>query len=141
MVDDLEDICKLLSETQTIAVVGFSRDKTKTSREIADYLVDRGYHVVGINPFYKEENSDGIKVYSSLADVPFDIDIVDVFRRSEDIPGIIGDVLKKKPKVLWLQQGIRNDAAVKPVIDDGIIVIQDKCIAVYNSLCKPFLHN
>jgi predicted CoA-binding protein len=84
------------------------------------------------------KKSGEIPVYPDLASIPFDIDIVDVFRRSETIPDIINDVLGKNPKALWLQQGIRNDDAVRPVIAKGIFTVQDKCIAVYYNLCKAF---
>lgn len=136
---ELKEICKILSEAKTIAVVGLSDNPDRTSRQIAEFLVDKGYKVVGVNP--KIKKSGEIDVYPSLSDVPFEVDIVDVFRRSEDIPEIIPKVLKKNPKTLWLQQGIRNDDAVKPVIEKGIYTIQDKCIAVYYSLCKPFRKN
>ena len=102
-------------------------------------MIHLGYKVVGVNP--KIKKSGEIDVYPSLLDVPFEIDIVDVFRRSETIPELIPYVLKVNPKTLWLQQGIRNDDAVKPVIEKGIYTIQDKCIAVYYSLCKPFHQN
>jgi hypothetical protein len=136
---ELKEICKILSEAKTIAVVGLSDNPDRTSRQIADFLVEQGYKVVGVNP--KIKKSGEIDVYPSLTNVPFEIDIVDVFRRSETIPELIPDVLKVNPKTLWLQQGIRNDSAVKPVIEKDIYTIQDKCIAVYYSLCKSFHQN
>ena len=136
---ELKEICKILSEAKTIAVVGLSDNPDRTSRQIADFLVEHGYKVVGVNP--KIKRSGEIDVYQSLLDVPFEIDIVDVFRRSETIPELIPYVIKVNPKTLWLQQGIRNDDAVKPVVEQGIYTIQDKCIAVYYSLCKPFYQN
>lgn len=139
--DELKYICKLLSGSRTIAVVGISRNPNKTSREIADFLVRKNFNVVGVNPYFGNGDANGIQIFKSLTDIPFDIDIVDVFRRSEDIPEIINDVLAKKPKALWLQEGIRNDYAVRPVIDAGIQTIQDRCIAVYYNLCKPFVHS
>ncbi len=131
---DLKEINKILTDAETIAVVGISRNPRKTSREIADFLLEKGYQVVGVNPKF-EGKINNIDVYPSLADIPFEIDIVDVFRKSVDIPGIIDDILKKNPKTLWLQLGIKNDKAVKPVKDKGINVIQDSCIKVlyYNS--------
>lgn len=131
---ELKSICSLLSESRTIAVVGLSDNPDRTSRQIAEFMLAKGYKIVGVNPLINK--SGGIDVYPDLASIPFEIDIVDVFRRSETIPDIIEDVLKKNPKALWLQQGIRNDAAVKPVEEKGIQVIQDKCIAVYYNLCK-----
>ena len=136
MNNELIQIGKLLAESKKIAVVGISRNPYKTSRGIAEFLIDKGYEVVGVNPGFGPGDANGIKIYSTLTDIPFEIDIVDVFRRSEDIPDLINDVLVVKPKVLWLQQGIRNDQAVQPAIDAGIITIQDKCIMVYYNLTK-----
>ncbi|MCL4547022.1 MAG: CoA-binding protein [Bacteroidetes bacterium] len=137
--NELRKIAEILSTAKTIAVVGLSDNPMRTSREIAEFLVHKGYKVVGVNPTITK--SGEIEVYPSLKDIPFDIDIVDVFRRAETIPELIPDVLEKNPKVLWLQQGIRNDSAVKPVIEKGIHTIQDKCIAVYYNLSKPFRKN
>lgn len=131
---ELQEICSILKEAKTIAVVGLSDNPERTSRNIADSLVIKGYKVVGVNPTITE--SGEIDVYPNLTSIPFPIDIVNVFRRSEKIPELIPDVLKIKPGTFWLQQGIRNDEAVKPLIDAGIKTIQDKCIAVYYSMCK-----
>lgn len=133
---EMKEICRILSEAKTIAVVGLSDNPDRTSRQIAELLVSKGYKVVGVNPMIKRAGE--IDVYPNLAAVPFDVDIVDVFRRSETIPEIIDDVLLKNPKALWLQQGIRNDMAVQSIIEKGIYTIQDKCIAVYYNLCKAF---
>lgn len=132
--NDIKKYCEILKKSKRIAVYGLSHNAYKTSRKIADYLKDNGYEVVGVNPAISK--SGDIDVYPSLKDVPFEIDIVDVFRRSEYIPELIDDVLEVKPKVLWLQLGIRNDTAVQPVKEAGIITIQDTCIAVIHSLCK-----
>ncbi len=132
---ELKIIEQQLRTAKTIAVLGFSKNPYKTSREIASLLVSKGYKVFGVNPTIDEKEIDGIKVFKSLKDINEQIDIVNVYRRSEDIPGIIDDVIAVNPKILWLQQGIRNDYAVKPVLDKGIIVYQDMCIAVYCSLC------
>ncbi|NMB80826.1 MAG: CoA-binding protein [Ignavibacteria bacterium] len=130
------NICQLLSESKTIAVVGISRDSHKISRKIALFLKEVGYNVVGVNPSIGGESADGIKIYKTIAEIPHSIDIIDVFRRSEDIPELIDDVILKMPKALWLQQGIRNDLAVKPVIEKGIMAIQDECIFVQYNYCK-----
>ncbi|MFA7229432.1 MAG: CoA-binding protein [Melioribacteraceae bacterium] len=133
---EMKAICKLLSETETIAVVGLSDNPDRTSRQIAEFLLSKGYKVVGVNPLINK--SGEIMVFPDLTSIPFKIDIVDVFRRSETIPDLIEEVIQKNPKALWLQQGIRNDEAVKPVQSEGIFTIQDKCIAVYYNLCKAF---
>lgn len=128
-------LCKILEISKTIAVVGISSNPMRTSRDIAYYLIINGYDVVGVNPNKNITDADGIKVYNSLMEIPHKIDIVNVFRRSEDIPYIIPDVLMIKPKVLWLQLGIRNDKAVKEVIEQGIETVQDTCIKVAHSFC------
>lgn len=129
----MTDICKILKTAKNIAVVGISRDGFKTSNRIAGFLVDNKFNVAGVNP--AADYVGGIKVYSNLRDIPFKIDIVNVFRRSEDIPGLIDDILAVKPAVCWLQLGIRNDEAVKPLIEAGIEVIQDKCIKIEYNEC------
>lgn len=134
--DELKSIAKLLKETKTIAVVGLSDNPARTSYEISHFMLDKGYKVVGVNPLIK--NSGEIEVYPNLTSIPFPIDIVNVFRRSETIGEIIEDVISLNPKSLWLQQGIRNDTAVQAVVEKGIFTIQDKCIAVYYNLCKAF---
>jgi predicted CoA-binding protein len=131
---DLKKYCAILNSSKKIAVYGISSKAHKTSRKIAEYLKDNGYEVVGVNPAISKAGD--IDVYHSLKEIPFEIDIVDVFRRSEHIPELIDDVLSIKPKVLWLQLGIRNDEAVQPVKDAGIETIQDTCIKVMHSRCK-----
>ena len=127
------NICEILKISKTIAVVGISHNPARTSRMITDYLKYEGFYVVGVNPGMPK--IDGIDVYAKLADIPFEIDIVDVFRKSEDIPQLIPDVLAIKPKVLWLQLGIRNDEAVQPCIESGITTIQNKCIKIEHRMC------
>ncbi len=127
------NICEILKISKTIAVVGISSNPTRTSRMIADFLKLEGYYVVGVNP--GKPKIEGIDVYAKLTDIPFEIDIVDVFRKPEDIPQIIPDVLATNPKVLWLQLGIWNDEAVQPCIENGITTIQNKCIKIEHRMC------
>ncbi|NOG98715.1 MAG: CoA-binding protein [Ignavibacteriae bacterium] len=128
-----EEICEILKTAKTIAVVGLSSNKDRTSRQVAEFLVSKNYKVVGVNP--AAPIIDGIPVYKSLSEIPFKIDIVDVFRRSEFIPDLIPEIQKVKPKVLWLQLGIRNDKAVSQLNDKNIIVIQDACVAIQHNYC------
>ena len=130
----MKTTCEILKEAKTIAVVGISNKPGRDSGRIALFLKDRGYNVIGVNPVQKD--FEGIKIFQKLTDIEQDIDIVDVFRNSNSIPGLIPDVLIKKPKVLWLQLGIRNDEAVKPAEEEGIQVIQDKCIAIEYNFCR-----
>jgi predicted CoA-binding protein len=131
----MNEMCEILREAKTIAVIGFSKNKSKTSRQIAMFLKSVGYEILAVNPTIDEKEIEGIKIFKSLSEIKAQIDIVNVFRRSEDIPEIIDDVLFKKPKVLWLQLGIRNDIAVQPVLTAGIKVIQDTCIYVEYNNC------
>ncbi len=127
--------CELLNNSKTIAVVGLSRNPNRISRDIAKYLLKHGYEVVGVNPNESFTDAGGIFVYNSLREIPFKVDIVNVFRKSKDIPELINDVISIKPNALWLQLGIRNDHAVLGVIDSGIRVVQDSCIKVDHSFC------
>jgi len=130
----MKTTCDILKEAKTIAVVGISNKPGRDSGTIALFLKDRGFNVIGVNPVQKD--FEGMKVYQKLTDIEQDIDIVDVFRNSNSIADLIPDVLIKKPKVLWLQLGIRNDDAVKPAEEEGIQVIQDKCIAIEYNFCR-----
>ena len=129
------EICEILKTSKTIAVVGISSNPSRISRNIALYLLRNGYNVVGVNPNMNFNNADGIVVYNSLKEIPHKIDIVNVFRKSEDIPFIMDDVIEIMPKTLWLQLGIRNDDAVEKVLNKGVNVIQDSCIKVEHSFC------
>lgn len=131
----MNDNCKILKENKKIAVVGISRNISRTSTSIAHYLKRNGFEVVGVNPNKSFVNSGEIIVYNNLKDIPHKIDIINVFRKSEDIPSLVDDILNVSPKVLWLQLGIRNDSAVEPVKKAGIKVVQDTCIMVEHSYC------
>lgn len=130
-----DTICDILKDSKNIAVVGLSKSGSRTSNQIADFLKNHDYNVAGVNPSADSDHIHGIPVYKSISEVPFDIDIVDVFRRSETIEELIPEVIERKPKVLWLQQGIRNDEAVSPLRHHGIVVIQDECIMVNYRSC------
>ena len=129
------DKCELLNSSKTIAVVGISSKPYRTSRVIANYLLIKGYDVVGVNPNQSFTQAGEIKVYNNLLEIPHKIDIVDVFRKSEDIPFLVDDVIKIKPKAFWLQLGIRNNEAAEKIIKEGIAVVQDTCIKVEHGYC------
>ncbi len=129
-------VCEILDEAKNIVVYGISNKPARDSRSIAIFLKNVGYNVVGVNPIIKETEIEGITVYRSLKEVPFKIDILDVFRRSEAIPEIIPDVLEIKPKVMWLQLGIQNDDATKQAEEAGVEVIQNRCIMIDFRSCR-----
>jgi predicted CoA-binding protein len=90
-----------------------------------------GFEIVPVPVYYPEATEIlGKKVYRKLADIPGDIDMVDVFRRSPDVAGHVDDILAKKPNSVWLQSGIRNDAAAEILAKAGIKVVQDRCLMV-----------
>ena len=113
----------------TVAVVGCSTSAGKAAHDIPRYLLNHGYDVIPVNPFADE--IFGREAYDSLADVPDDIGLVNVFRPSEEVPDIVDDVLERDDvEGLWLQLGIRDDEAVERAQDAGLTTTQDKCIKV-----------
>jgi len=112
---------------KNIAVVGMSKNEEKPSHFVPKYLVERGYNVIPINPTVTEVF--GKKSHPSIADVPEKIDIVDVFRRSEDVPPVIDDAIRKNGiKLLWMQTGIYNEEAEKKAKENGIDIVYNRCM-------------
>lgn len=118
----------LLGDARTIAVVGLSSRPDRPSHGIAAYLQRRGYRIVPVNP--NETEVLGERAYATLRDIPPDvhIDVVDVFRRSDETPGIARDAVAIGAKVLWLQEGIVNDEAYRIATEAGLDVIMGVCI-------------
>ena len=125
MTSDIKDI---LDKAKTIAVVGLSDQSDRTSYIVSRYMQDRGYKIIPVNPTIKE--SLGEKAYSSLLDVPEKGDIVNVFRRSEDVPPVADEAIAIKAGVIWMQEGIVNEEAAKKAESAGLTVIMDRCIMV-----------
>ncbi|KIX14188.1 CoA-binding protein [Dethiosulfatarculus sandiegensis] len=125
---DDQNIKKLLTEVKTIAVVGLSPKPERDSNQVARYLKESGYTIVPVNP--KENEILGEKCYASLLDIPFEIDMVDVFRKSEFVPQVVEDTLKTKAKALWLQLGVSHFDAGEKARKNGLIVIQNSCLMV-----------
>lgn len=119
---------EMLNSSRVIAVVGLSPKEDRPSYRVASYLQAQGYKIVPVNPAVGEVL--GEKAYASLLDIPEEIkvDIVDVFRRSQDVPPIAEEVVKRGARVLWLQEGIVNEEAAQRAKDAGLAVIQDKCM-------------
>ncbi|HKW05659.1 MAG TPA: CoA-binding protein [Nitrososphaerales archaeon] len=121
--DEIRDI---LRKCKTIAVIGMSKNPEKDAYSIPAYMKMKGYRIIPVNP--SADEILGEKSYKRLADVPDDVDIVDVFRPSEDVPNYVGDILLRKPKVFWLQLGIENNEAEERVASAGIRVVFNKCL-------------
>jgi hypothetical protein len=125
---DDQTVKKLLSEIKTIAVVGLSPKPERDSNKVARYLKESGYRIVPVNP--KEKEILGEKCYASLLDIPFDIDMVDVFRKSEFVPQVLEETLKTKAKAFWLQLGVSHFDAADKARNNGLTVIQNSCLMV-----------
>jgi predicted CoA-binding protein len=129
---------KLLEEAKTIAVVGLSNKPDRTSYMVTSAIQNAGYRIIPVNPVIAGETVLGEKVVASLADIEEPVDIVNVFRRSEDVMPVAEDTvkMKHKPKAFWLQQGIVNEEAAALVSQHGIEVIMDMCIKVDHALLR-----
>lgn len=121
-----DDLRAILLESKTIAMVGASSNPERASHGIMTQLLAAGYHVIPVNP--KETEVLGQKAYASLADIRERIDVVDVFRKSEDTPGIADEATAIGAKVLWLQLGVTNEDAAARAKASGLTVVMDKCI-------------
>lgn len=119
----------ILSSSPTIAVLGIHRAPDKAAFYVPEYLHDEGYRILGVNPTLVGEVLFSQPVRATLAELAEPVDLVDVFRRAEQIPAHLPDILamNPRPKVVWFQQGIRNDAAAAQLEAAGITVIQDRC--------------
>ncbi|MCL4514779.1 MAG: CoA-binding protein [Firmicutes bacterium] len=125
---DDEEIKQLMASAKKIAVVGLSKDPSKDSYRVAKYLQDQGYKIIPVNPTISEVL--GEKAYPSLKEVPGPVDIVDVFRRPEDVPPIVEAAAGIKAGALWMQLGIVNEDAAKTAAGAGMKVVMDRCLKV-----------
>jgi uncharacterized protein len=128
MTDSDEEIGAILSTARTIAIVGLSDKPDRDSHGIARYLLSQGYDIVPVNPNVTEVL--GRRSYPSLRDVPAKprIDIVDIFRRSDQVGPVVEDAIATGAKVVWMQLGVRNAAAAEAARTHGIRVYEDRCI-------------
>lgn len=129
LIENTEEIRALLQTTKRIAVLGIKTEAQadQPSVYVPMYMQRAGFEIVPVPVYYPDVTKIlGRKVYRKLADIPGDIDMVDVFRRSHDVAGHIDDILAKKPNSVWLQSGIRNDAAAEIFAKAGIKVVQDR---------------
>lgn len=119
---------QVLQDTKSIALVGISAKEDRPSNRVAKYLIDAGYQLFFVNPQYTEVL--GQPCYPSLSDLPQKVDMVDVFRRSEDCLPVAEEAVKIGAKILWLQQGITNADCKKLAEDNGLIYVEDKCTKI-----------
>ena len=121
-----QDFSEILSKYKTIAVVGLSPDPGKPSHGVAAYLQGAGFRIIPVNPACREIL--GEQCYPTLADIPDEVEIVDVFRRSEFLPEIVEQAIAKGAKVVWMQEGIVNEAAAARAEGAGLSMVMDRCI-------------
>lgn len=122
----------LLGATRTIAVVGASANPARPSYGVMRYLIDAGYIVIPVNPGHAGQTILGQPVVATLADVPVPIDIVDIFRRSDALGRVVDEALAlpQKPRAIWMQLGLSDDAAAARAEAAGLQVVMDRCIKV-----------
>ena len=126
----MKNIKEILEKYKNIALVGASKDLTKTSSIVMKYLQEYGFKVFPVNPSMKGERILGEKVFGNIKEIDGPIEIVDVFRPSNEAAEIAKDAIKVKAKVLWLQLDIRNEEAKKIVETNDIIYIENKCTKI-----------
>lgn len=127
-----EQLKNWLQETKTIAVVGLSNKPDRTSYQIAATMQARGYRIIPVNPMLTEEVL-GEKPYATLEEVPETIDMVNVFRRSEELYSVVEASVRKGTKYIFAQQGVADEAAAALARENGIDIVMDQCIAVAHS--------
>jgi predicted CoA-binding protein len=133
LIEDEAALADLLRKTRRIAVLGIKTEQQagQAAFYVPQYLVEAGLDVVPVPVYFPEVKEIlGRPVYRRLVDVPGEIDMVDVFRRPKDIDAHVEDILAKKPRTVWFQLGIRNDAAAAMLARAGILVVQDRCLMV-----------
>jgi len=140
MASDSSLVINQILAMHTIAVVGLSKDPSRPSHDVASYLQENGYRIVPINPTIEEVL--GEKAYPSLLNLPDslkrEVEIVDIFRRAEDVPPIVEEAIKLhaslgRPKAVWMQLGIIDEVSARKARDAGLLVVMDRCMKIEHS--------
>jgi predicted CoA-binding protein len=133
IITDTGQIRELLSVTRTIAILGIKTEAqaNQPAFYVPSYLDRAGFQIIPVPVYYpKVMQILGKNVYRKLTDIPVEVDLVNVFRRSEDVPAHVEDILAKRPKAVWMQSGIRNEAVAEKLARADIRVVQDRCLMV-----------
>lgn len=138
MQDDIPTLRRILKDCHTIAVVGLSAEWHRPSYFAAKYMQDHGYRIVPVNPKYPEIL--GETSYARLEDIPFPVDMVDVFRKEQDIPPIAKSAVAIGAKCLWQQLGLKSEAADRIATDAGIDSVWDRCVKIEHARLFGGLH-
>lgn len=126
--DDIAKLRRILKDNRTVAVVGLSANWYRPSYFAAKYLQEHGYRVIPVNPQY--DSVLGEKCYKALADIPEKVDVVDCFRRGEEIPALAREAIAIGAKVLWMQLGVANAEARRLAEGAGLEVVEDRCMKI-----------
>lgn len=131
LVDDEAGVTRVIEGTRRIAVLGIKIDPDQPAHFVPAYAQQSGYEIVPVPVYYPTVTEIlGEPVYRTVSGVPGDVDMVNVFRRGHDVPPHVDDIIAKRPKSVWMQLGIRNDAAAERLARAGIDVVQDRCLLV-----------
>ncbi len=130
----LEELRQILASSKTIAVVGLSAKPDRPSYTVPAYLQQQGYRIIPVNPNLSE--ALGEKAYPSLRDVPVPVDVVEIFRRAEDVPPIVEDAIAIGAKVVWMQLGVVNQEAAARAEAAGLTVVMDTCMGATHRLLR-----
>lgn len=127
-----DDLRRILTETRVIALVGASANPDRPSHRVGWYLARRGYRVIPVNPGLAGQSLFGETVVARLSDIPGGVDMVDIFRRSEEVGPVVADALAALPslRTVWMQLGVVNEAAAEVARARGVEVVMDRCPAI-----------
>ncbi|HTN27348.1 MAG TPA: CoA-binding protein [Burkholderiales bacterium] len=128
--EDINTLRKILRENRVIAIVGLSADWFRPSNFAAKYLQEHGYRIIPVNPRYAGQAILGEPCYASVRDIPEPVQVVDVFRKTADVPPIADDAIAIGAKVLWQQIGVRNEAAAAKARAAGLETVMDRCMKI-----------
>ena len=120
-----DEIERILTETRTVAVVGMSPRSDRPSHYVAKYLMEQGYHIIPVNPIVDEVA--GLKSYPDLRSIPRNVDLVDIFRRSSQVPPIVDEAIEIGSKFIWMQDGVIHEDAAAKARAAGLSVVMDNC--------------
>ena len=122
----MDEIEKIIKESKNIAVVGMSNKLGRPSLTVASYLRGQGYRITPVNPTLQDVG--GERCYPDLTSIPEAIDVVDIFRRAEDVMPVVEEAIRVRAKTVWMQEGIVNQDAAKKAREAGLMVVMDKCM-------------
>ena len=135
---DAKERLRIIQNAASAALVGVSANPIRSSNFVASYLVRTSLTTYPVNPMYEEVL--GLKCYPSLQDLPEVPDIVDIFRKPSEIPGVVAQAIEIGAKVVWFQLGLRHDEAAQMAIDAGLQVVQDRCLKIEHARWAGGLH-